>query len=55
MKSTIILLAVLTAGLWLGSSFDKEVLLIECVQEKEGTDSDCDECYYKVYGTYPTH
>lgn len=50
MKKAIIFLAVFTAGLWLASDFDKEVLLYECVQQTEGTDSDCEECYYKVYG-----
>jgi hypothetical protein len=52
MKKAIIFLAVFTAGLWLASDFDKEVLLYECVQQTEGTDSDCEECYYKIYGHY---
>ena len=50
MKKTILLLAVATAMLWVGSSLDKEALLHDCVQQTEGTDSDCEECYYKVYG-----
>jgi len=50
MKKAIIFIAILTAGLWVGSSLDKEVLLYECVQQTEGTDADCEECFYKVYG-----
>ncbi len=53
MRLSIIFVAILTAGLWVGSSLDKEVLLHECVQQSEGTDADCEQCYYKVYGTYP--
>lgn len=50
MRRLILLVAILTTGLWGGSSLDKEVLLHECVQESEGTDADCEECYVKVYG-----
>ena len=50
MSKLILLAAILTTGLWVGSSLDKEVLLHECVQESEGTDADCEECYVKVYG-----
>jgi hypothetical protein len=50
MTRPIFFLAIFTAALWVGSSLDKEVLLIECVQQTEGTDADCEECYYKVYG-----
>jgi hypothetical protein len=50
MRRAIILAAILTAGLWVGSSLDKEVLLHECVQQTEGTDADCEQCYVKVYG-----
>jgi hypothetical protein len=50
MRKSILLAATLTAGLWVGSSLDKEVLLYECVQQTEGTDADCEECYMKIYG-----
>jgi hypothetical protein len=50
MRKTIIFIAVFTTALWLGSSLDKEVLLYECVQQTEGTDADCEECYMKIYG-----
>jgi hypothetical protein len=50
MRKAILFMAVAAAMLWLGSSLDKEVLLHECVQQTEGTDADCEECYYKVYG-----
>jgi hypothetical protein len=50
MSKLILLAAILTAALWVGSSLDKEVLLHQCVQESEGTDADCEECYYKIYG-----
>jgi hypothetical protein len=50
MKKTILFIAVFIAALHLASSFDKEVLLIECVEQTDGTDTDCEECYYKIYG-----
>ena len=55
MKKAIIFFAVFTAGLWLGSEIDKEILLHECIQQTDGSDADCEECYYKIYGAYPTH
>lgn len=53
MRKAILFMAVAAAMLWLGSSLDKEALLHDCVQQTEGTDADCEQCYYKVYGTYP--
>ena len=50
MKQTILFFVVFIAALHLASEFDKEVLLIECVQETQGSDADCEECYVKVYG-----
>lgn len=50
MKKAVIFLVVFIASLFLASEFDKEVLLIECVQETQGSDADCEECYVKVYG-----
>ena len=31
----------------------KREQLRKCVDNSEGTDSDCYECYYSVYGEYP--
>jgi hypothetical protein len=50
MSRSIFFVAILTAGLWVGSSLDKEVLLHDCVQQTEGTDADCEQCYVNVYG-----
>lgn len=44
----------LCVGLYIGSSLDKETLLIECVENSDGTDTDCRECYIKVYGQAPS-
>ena len=55
MRKAIILLAVVTAALWLGSSLDKEVLLHECIQQTDGGDLACDSCYKVIYGISPTH
>lgn len=53
LQLTVLTLAGIWAGLMLGSSLDNETRLIECVQETEGTDTDCDQCYYEIYGEYP--
>lgn len=50
MKKTILLIAVAIAMLWLGSSLDKEVMLQDCVSQTDATDTDCEECYVKIYG-----
>lgn len=42
----------IAASVLLASSIDQEVLLHECVEQTEGTDADCEECYYQVYGHY---
>jgi hypothetical protein len=55
MRLSIVFVAILTAGLWVGSSLDKEVLLHECVQQTDGSDLECDSCYYVIYGQYPTN
>jgi len=52
MKRAIIFFVVFIAALHLASEFDKETLLIECVQQTDGSDSDCEECYVKVYGKH---
>ena len=31
----------------------KEQQLFECVQNTDGTDTDCEQCYYEVHGYYP--
>jgi hypothetical protein len=49
----VILLAILCVGIWAASEFDKEILLQECIDNTEGTDADCEECYFKVYGERP--
>jgi len=43
----------LVALLIIGSSLDKQTQLTECVQNSDGTDAECEECYKKVYGEYP--
>jgi hypothetical protein len=43
----------LIALLLIGSSLDKQTQLTECVQNSDGTDAQCEECYKKVYGEYP--
>jgi len=50
----VIATAVFALGIWAASEIDKQMLLKECVKRTEGTDTDCEECYKKVYGTYPT-
>jgi len=50
---TILWVLLIVAGLYIGSSLDKEVLLHECVQECDGSDAECEECYFQVYGEYP--
>ncbi len=42
------------AAIFIASACDKETLLLECVQDSGGTDSDCRECYIKVYGNEPS-
>lgn len=49
MKKAITILVIIGA-FYFASEFDKEVRLIECAQETEGTDAECEECYLKVYG-----
>lgn len=50
----VILTALFILGIWIASEIDKQMLLKECVKRTEGTDTDCEQCYLKVYGTYPT-
>jgi hypothetical protein len=33
----------------------KQNELMQCVEYTDGTDTDCIECYYKVYGEYPSN
>ena len=49
----IIFTAVFALGIWTASELDKEMLLQECVDNTEGTDTDCEQCYFKVYGKHP--
>lgn len=49
----VITIAMLALGIWVASELDKQVLLQECVDTTEGTDTDCEECYFKVYGERP--
>lgn len=49
----IIAIVIALAAFKVGSDLDKEVLLYECVAETEGTDTDCEQCYEKVYGQKP--
>lgn len=49
----IIIIALLCAGLYMASNTDKERLLVECVEGTEGTDADCERCYYEIYGEWP--
>lgn len=51
----VIFSALFIAALWWASEFDKEVLLHECIEQTDGSDLECDSCYYKIYGAYPTH
>lgn len=51
----VIFAIVFIGALWYASEFDKEVMLLECVQHTDGSDSECDSCYKLIYGTYPTH
>jgi hypothetical protein len=46
----IALIAIAVAGIHYASQIDKERLLIECVEGTEGSDTDCEQCYYEVYG-----
>jgi hypothetical protein len=55
MKKTFSIIAVFIAALWLASDVDKDMLLHECVQQTDGSDLECDSCYYIIYGAYPTH
>jgi hypothetical protein len=50
----VILITMLVLGIWAAVELDKQMLLRDCVASTEGTDTDCAECYKKVYGTYPT-
>lgn len=50
----VIALALFALGIWGAIEIDKRALLRDCVASTEGTDTDCAECYKKVYGTYPT-
>lgn len=52
MKRAILFFVVFIAALHLASEFDKETLLIECVQETDGSDMACEECYVKIYGKH---
>jgi hypothetical protein len=47
--------ALMATMLCVGSSLDKQVRLHECVQETDGSDAQCQECYIKIYGEYPTN
>jgi hypothetical protein len=49
----LILAAVIIAGIYAESDLNKEVLLQECIDYKGGSDKDCRECFYEVYGYYP--
>jgi hypothetical protein len=49
----LILAAVIIAGIYAESDLNKEVLLHECIDYKGGSDKDCKECFYEVYGYYP--
>lgn len=47
----VVLGAILMAAmLCVGSSLDKQVLLHECVQDSDGSDAACEECYTQIYG-----
>lgn len=50
----LIFTAVFAVGIWAASELDKQILLQECVDNSEGTDTDCEECYVKVYGEHST-
>jgi hypothetical protein len=53
--TTAILLGVFALALVVSSELFKsnQQRLIECVQGTEGTDADCEQCYFEVYGEYP--
>lgn len=50
-----ILLGIFALALIVSSELFKsnQQRLIECVQSTEGTDTDCEQCYYEIYGEYP--
>lgn len=50
----VIAIALFALAIWAAIEIDKRMLLRDCVASTEGTDTDCAECYKKVYGTYPT-
>jgi hypothetical protein len=49
----LLLAAAIICGIYAESDLNKEVLLHECIDYKGGSDSDCKECFYEVYGYYP--
>lgn len=54
MGKNIILIAGIFAAFYIASECDKETRLLECVQNSDGTDTDCRECYIMVYGEEPS-
>lgn len=46
-------LLALVVILKVASEIDKQVLLIECVDNTTGTDAECARCYEEIYGEKP--
>lgn len=57
-KSKVIMIKItallaLVVILKVASEIDKQVLLIECVDNTTGTDTECARCYEEIYGEKP--